>query len=101
MNPTRTVIRASLWQRQLHLFGHPFYYIEYGIAQLGAMQLWLISLEQSPAKAVELYRHGLSLGGSRPLPQLFEAAGLKFDFGPEIVKRLVDRAEEELDKWPE
>ncbi len=93
--------RASLWQRQLHLFGHPFYYIEYGIAQLGALQLWLISLEQSPAKAIELYHRAMSLGGSKPLPQLFEAAGLKFDFGPDIVKRLVDRAEAELDKLPD
>jgi oligoendopeptidase F len=94
-------VRECLWQRQLHLFGAPFYYIEYGIAQLGALQLWLISLEQSPTKAIDLYLHALSLGGTKPLPQLFEAAGLKFDFGPATVKRLVDRTEAELAKLPE
>jgi oligoendopeptidase F len=94
-------IRESLWHRQLHLFNVPFYYIEYGIAQLGALQLWLISLEQSPAKAVDLYLRAMALGGSRPLPQLFEAAGLRFDFGPDTVKRLTDRVEAELDKLPE
>jgi oligoendopeptidase F len=94
-------VRESLWHRQLHLFSVPFYYIEYGIAQLGALQLWLLSLEQSPAKAVDLYLHAMALGGSRPLPQLFEAAGLRFDFGSDTVKRLTDRVEAELDKLPE
>jgi oligoendopeptidase F len=94
-------IRRSLWHRQLHLFSVPFYYIEYGIAQLGALQLWLFSLEHSPAKAVDHYLRAMTLGGSRPLPQLFEAAGLRFDFGPETVKRLTDRVEAELDKLPE
>ncbi|MCC6660846.1 MAG: M3 family oligoendopeptidase [Phycisphaerales bacterium] len=93
--------RASTWQRQLHLFGVPFYYIEYGIAQLGALQLWVSSLEQGQAAAIAAYKKGLSLGGSRPLPDLFAGAGLKFDFGPEIVGRLVDRVEKELAKLPE
>jgi oligoendopeptidase F len=93
--------RAKMWQRQLHLFGAPFYYIEYGIAQLGALQLWLRSLEEGESTAVEAYMKALSLGGSKPLPELFAAAGLKFDFGPEIVKRLVDRVEAELEKLPE
>ena len=94
-------IRAERWQRQLHLFGMPFYYIEYGIARLGSLQLWLIALEQGPAKAIDLYINGLSLGGSKPLPELFKATGLVFDFGPEQVKRLVDRTARELDKIPE
>jgi oligoendopeptidase F len=93
--------RATMWQRQPHLFGSPFYYIEYGIAQLGALQLWLISLERGERAAVDLYIRGLSQGGSRPLPELFEAAGLTFDFGPETVRRLVDRAEQELAKLPD
>jgi oligoendopeptidase F len=92
---------ASLWHRQMHLFGAPFYYIEYGIAQLGALQLWLKSLEEGPAAAIDAYLAGLSLGGSKPLPELFKATGLKFDFGPDIVKRLVDRVERELEKLPE
>ena len=93
--------RPWIWQRQLHLFTHPFYYIEYGIAQLGALQLWLRSLEEGETTAVEAYMRALSLGGSKPLPELFAAAGLTFDFGPEIVKRLVDRVNRELEKVPE
>lgn len=93
--------QKTQWQRQGHLFGAPFYYIEYGIAQLGALQLWLISLEQGEKKAIENYVKALSLGGSRTLPELFEAAGLKFDFGPATVERLVKRVEAELAKLPE
>lgn len=93
--------RATMWQRQLHLFSHPFYYIEYGIAQLGALQLWVKSLEEGQDAAIEAYMNGLRLGGSRPLPELFEAAGLKFDFGPSMVGRLVERVEQELAKLPE
>ncbi len=89
------------WQRQGHLFGVPFYYIEYGIAQLGALQLWLISLEQGEKKAIENYMKALSLGGSRPLPELFATAGLTFDFGPATVERLVKRVEGGLAKLPE
>jgi oligoendopeptidase F len=87
------------WQRQGHLFGVPFYYIEYGIAQLGALQLWL-QFRQDRAAAVERYKQALSLGGSRPLPELFEAAGLAFDFGPDTMKRLMDEVQHELDALP-
>jgi oligoendopeptidase F len=90
-----------MWHRQMHLFGAPFYYIEYGIAQLGALQLWLKSLEEGPTAAISAYLKGLSLGGSRPLPELFRATGLRFDFGPDIVARLVDRVEKELERLPE
>ncbi len=90
-----------MWQRQPHLWGHPFYYIEYGIAQLGALGLWLISLEQGEAAAIDLYIKALSLGGSKPLPELFAAAGLNFDFGLDTVSRLVERVEAELAKLPE
>jgi oligoendopeptidase F len=93
--------RTNFWHRQLHLFTVPFYYIEYGIAQLGALQLWLRSLEEGEKTAVEAYLAALKLGGSRPLPELFKAAGLKFDFGPEMVKRLVNRVEKELERLPE
>ncbi|MBI1189080.1 MAG: M3 family oligoendopeptidase [Tepidisphaera sp.] len=93
--------RRLSWQRQMHLFSHPFYYIEYGIAQLGALQLWLHSLEKSETSAIEHYIKALSLGGSRPLPELFKAAGLVFDFGPETLMRLADRVRLELAKFPE
>lgn len=91
--------RSKMWQRQLHLFEVPFYYIEYGIAQLGALQMWLIYRED-PARAIELYQSALALGGSKPLPELFEAAGLVFDFGPATVSRLLAEVQAELAKLP-
>lgn len=93
--------RTWQWHRQLHLFLHPFYYIEYGIAQLGALGLWLHALEHGPASALSLYKKALSLGGSRPLPELFAAAGLPFDFGPATIERIARAAERELAKLPE
>ena len=91
--------RAVGWQRQLHLFEVPFYYIEYGIAQLGALQLWLRS-RRDEGDALDHYRRALALGGSRPLPELFAAAGLDFDFGPSTVSRLMDEVQGELEKLP-
>ncbi len=93
--------RQRLWHRQLHLFGVPFYYIEYGIAQLGAIQLWVRSLEEGEKAAIQSYKAALSLGGSRPLPELFAAAGLRFDFGAAMVSRLLERVEREMEKLPE
>ncbi len=93
--------RKFVWQRQGHLFGSPFYYVEYGIAQLGALGIWLISLEQGEEAALAAYKKSLSLGGSVPLPELFKAAGLAFDFGDDIVGRLVERVQAELAKLPE
>lgn len=93
--------RPYIWQRQGHLFGSPFYYVEYGIAQLGALGLWLKSLEEGEAAALAAYKNAMSLGGSRPLPELFEAADLPFDFGDGTVGRLVERVEEELEKLPD
>lgn len=83
------------WQRQLHLFGVPFYYIEYGIAQIGALQLWL-NARADRAGALRQYREALSLGGSRPLPELWAAAGLKFDFSAATLAPLVHAVQEEL-----
>ena len=90
---------AVSWQRQLHLFEVPFYYIEYGIAQLGALQLWL-QYKQNPTKAIDNYTRAMALGGSRPLPELFAAAQLTFDFGPETMKRLMDEVQAELNTLP-
>ena len=91
--------RASMWQRQSHFFGVPFYYIEYGIAQLGALQLWL-QFKQQPAQALENYRKALSLGGTRPLPELFSAAGIRFDFSAATIGPLVEAVREELAAIP-
>ena len=90
---------AVSWQRQLHLFEVPFYYIEYGIAQLGALQLWL-QYKQDPTEAIDNYTRAMSLGGSRPLPELFAAAQLTFDFGPATMKRLMDEVQAELETLP-
>lgn len=90
-------VRESLWHRQLHIFIHPFYYIEYGIAQLGALQIWLNS-QENKAGAIADYKRALSLGGSRPLPELFEAAGCRFDFSGRVMKPLVDLIRKELDR---
>jgi oligoendopeptidase F len=87
--------RESLWQRQTHLFGSPFYYIEYGIAQLGALQLWMHS-RQDARGAIERYRAALALGGTRPLPELFEAAGIEFDFSEKTLRPLMKAMEDEL-----
>jgi oligoendopeptidase F len=93
-------IRDHVWHRQLHIFLYPFYYIEYGIAQLGALQVWK-SFRHDPSRAVAAYKHALSLGGSRTLPELFAAAGARFDFSAETIRPLMDLIGEELGKIPE
>ena len=87
--------RAFAWHRQLHIFEYPFYYIEYGIAQLGALQLW-VKARQNRAEALAGYKRALALGGSRPLPELFAAAGLEFDFSERTIAPLVDAVGEAL-----
>jgi oligoendopeptidase F len=77
------------WQRKVHIFDVPFYYVEYGLAQLGAVQIWRNSLEDQ-AKALAQYRYALSLGITVPLPELFAAAGAKFAFDPETLREAVD-----------
>jgi oligoendopeptidase F len=89
--------RPNEWQRQLHLFEVPFYYIEYGIAQLGAIGLWM-QFKKDQQQALTNYIKALSLGGTKPLPQLYEAAGLKFDFSPNHIKTLMDFIKTEMDQ---
>ncbi len=84
------------WQRQLHLFEVPFYYIEYGIAQLGAIGLWQ-QYKQNPEKAINNYITALQLGGTKTLPELFKAAGLQFDLSPEHIKQLMLFVKKELE----
>ncbi len=88
--------RLYSWHRQLHLFEVPFYYIEYGIAQLGAIGLWK-QYKQDPEKAVSNYVNALRLGGTKTLPELFKAAGLQFDFSPAAIKDLMEFVKTELD----
>ncbi len=89
--------RAHLWHRQLHIFLHPFYYVEYGIAQLGALQVWANS-KRDKAKALADYKQSLALGGSRPLPELFAAAGCPFRFDAATMRPLIQLAQDELKK---
>jgi oligoendopeptidase F len=89
--------RSAAWQRQLHLFEVPFYYIEYGIAQLGAIGMWKQYKENKEA-AVNNYITALSLGGTRTLPELYEAAGLRFDLSEAHIRHLMDFVEVELMK---
>jgi oligoendopeptidase F len=92
--------RQYVWHRQSHIFGMPFYYIEYGIAQLGALQVWLNSKRKGEQEAIGAYKQALTLGGSKPLPTLFETAECRFDFGPEIVGELMEAVREELETIP-
>ncbi|NOG53962.1 MAG: M3 family oligoendopeptidase [Planctomycetes bacterium] len=91
--------RTEAWQGQLHLYLYPFYYVEYGIAQLGALQVWINSLEDEQG-ALAAYKKALSLGGSRPLPDLFDAAGATFRFDSETVSGLMERLGSELSRLP-
>ncbi len=88
--------QEAVWHRQLHPFEVPFYYVEYGIAQLGALQMWL-HYRKDPKSTIAAYKKGLTLGASRPLPELFEEAGLRFDFSLEMVGELMEAVQEELD----
>ena len=90
-------MRAHSWHRQLHIFIHPFYYVEYGIAQLGALQVWANS-RRNKVVALKDYKQALALGGSRPLPDLFHAAGCSFTFDAATIRPLVELAGSELKK---
>jgi oligoendopeptidase F len=84
------------WQRKGHIFEVPFYYVEYGLAQLGALQIWRNALDDQ-AKAVADYRKALSLGYTKPLPQLFQAAGAHFAFDRQTVSQLMGLIREQLE----
>lgn len=89
--------RAYNWQRQLHIFEVPFYYIEYGLAQLGAIAIWR-NYKNNPEKALSRYKQALSLGYTRTIPEIYRAAGIKFDFSPAYIQTLADFVKEELVK---
>lgn len=88
--------RIYSWQRQLHLFEVPLYYIEYGIAQLGAIGLWM-QFRKNKEAALNNYMQSLSLGGTKILPELYKAAGLEFNFSPERIKVLMKFVQEEME----
>ena len=88
--------RVARWYRQLHIFLYPFYYIEYGIAQVGALQVWR-NAGRNQAEAVRRYREALALGATRSLPDLFEAAGVRFTFDAGEIGALVALVEERME----
>jgi oligoendopeptidase F len=88
--------RSYGWQKQLHLFEVPFYYIEYGIAQLGAIGMWK-QYKENPKKALDNYKYALSLGGTKTLPELYKAAGIDFDFSHKNISELMIFVKNELD----
>lgn len=89
--------KVRAWQKQLHLYEVPFYYIEYGIAQLGALAIWKNS-KSNHQKAIDGYKNALTLGYTRSIPEIYETAGIKFDFSDSYLKEIATFVEAELDK---
>lgn len=89
--------RVARWYEQPHFFDYPLYYIEYGLAQLAALQVWR-NARRDQREAVAAYRRALALGGTRPLPELYAAAGAELVFTADAMQPLVDEVEEELER---
>lgn len=94
---------ATGWQRKVHIFSDPFYYVEYGLAQLGAAQVWA-NARRNQHDAVARYRHALSLGGTRSIPELYAAAGVRFAFDAATLQESVSLIEDSIaqlegDEW--
>ncbi|MEW6468986.1 MAG: M3 family oligoendopeptidase [Bacteroidota bacterium] len=92
-----TEAAARTWQAQLHIFEVPFYYIEYGFAQLGAIAVWR-NYKRNASQAVENYSNALRLGYTRSIPEIYEAAGIRFGFSPDYVKELIGFVKSELNR---
>lgn len=88
---------GNIWQKQLHLFEVPFYYIEYAIAQLGAIAIWK-NYKENPERALEQYLAALSLGYSKPINEIYETAGIQFDFSLSYIQELASFVKDELNK---
>lgn len=79
---------AKIWQKQLHIFDVPFYYIEYAIAQLGAIAVWR-NYRANPELALDNYERALSLGYTRSIAEIYDAAGIRFDFSQQYLNELM------------
>jgi oligoendopeptidase F len=88
---------GNVWQKQLHLFEVPFYYIEYAIAQLGAIAIWK-NYKENPEQALKQYLAALSLGYSKPINEIYETAGIRFDFSLGYIQELASFVKDELHK---
>jgi oligoendopeptidase F len=89
--------KKNVWQKQLHIFEVPFYYIEYGISQLGAIAIWR-NFKQNKEVALNNYENAMKLGYTKTIPEIYKAAGIKFDFSIEYIKELMEFVKEELKK---
>ncbi|MCB0478567.1 MAG: M3 family oligoendopeptidase [Crocinitomicaceae bacterium] len=89
--------RKHSWHRQLHIFEVPFYYIEYGISQLGAIAVWK-NYKEDPSKAVQQYKEALALGYTKSIPEIYDTAGIQFDFSKKYISELADFVKSELKK---
>lgn len=87
--------KPYLWQKQLHLYEVPFYYIEYAMAQLGAIAVWR-NYRQNPQQGLEAYKRALALGYTAPIGEIYAAAGIRFDFSTEYLRSLADFIREEM-----
>ena len=86
-----------LWQKQLHLYEVPFYYIEYGMAQLGAIAVWR-NFRKDKQAGLNGYMNALKLGNMGTIPEIYKAAGIRFDFSPAYIHELMEFVKDELDK---
>ena len=84
------------WQKQLHIFEVPLYYIEYGMAQLGAVAMWK-NFKENPEQTIEQYKAALQLGYTKTIGEIYETAGIKFEFSAEYIKELMDFVKKEYD----
>jgi oligoendopeptidase F len=91
------LIKPYLWQKQLHLYEVPFYYIEYAMAQLGAIAVWR-NFRQNPQAALQGYQRALALGYTAPIGEIYAAAGIRFDFSTEYLRTLADFVRDEMAK---
>ncbi len=89
--------RKIMWQKQLHIFEVPFYYVEYAIAQLGAIAVWR-NYKQNQEKGLNAYESALKLGYSKPIPEIYETAGIRFDFSKNYIGELMEFVWQELEK---
>ncbi len=87
----------TLWQRQMHIFEVPFYYIEYGMAQLGAIAIWR-NYKENPSKALDMFENALKSGYSKPIPEIYKTAGIEFNFEKAYISELMKFVINELDR---
>jgi oligoendopeptidase F len=89
--------KPYIWQKQLHIYEVPFYYVEYAMAQLGAIAVWK-NYKENPAQGLAAYKRALALGYSVSIGEVYQAAGIKFDFSTDYIKSLADFVQGEMEK---